>query len=296
MVNRKDFFHLHFIVLIWGFTAILGKLLDIPAVETVLYRTLLAFIGLSIVMTVRGRSLSIDKKGFFEILFVGISISAHWILFFAAAKVSNVSIALAGMSTATLWTAILEPMMLHKRPSKVDVGFGLVIIVGLYIIFRFEFNHALGLTMAVSSAVLSAFFSIRNYTLIKRFNHMSITVIEMLGAFLATLAFLPFYSIYFSKTGSIAWIPSAIDWLWLILLSQLCTVYAFTASTEIMKRVSAFMVNLTINLEPIYGILLAYIIFGDSEKMSGGFYAGGLIILIAVLCYPMVNRWKMKSA
>lgn len=290
MSSTKDYLSLHFLVFIWGFTAILGKLLTIPAVETVFFRTLLAFIGLLIYMAVKKKKFDVDNKGVLEILLVGVSVSAHWILFFAAAKVANVSIALAGMSTATLWTAILEPIMLKRKPKPLDFFFGFLIIIGLYVIFKFEFDHALGLSMAIISAGLSAFFSIRNYKLIRRYNHITITVLEMLGACIVTALFFPFYKIYFAEGNILQLTPTNQDWIWLLILSQVCTVYAFTHSTEIMKRLEAFTVNLTINLEPIYGIILAYFIFGDSEKMSSGFYLGGLIILLSVFSYPILEK------
>ena len=126
--------------------------------------------GLIVVMIYRKQKFDLDRKGFIEVISVGLSISAHWILFFAAAKIANVSIALAGMSTATLWTAILEPIMLKRKPKSLDFIFGLLIMIGLYVIFKFEFDHALGLTMAIVSAGLSAYFSIRNYKLIRRYN------------------------------------------------------------------------------------------------------------------------------
>ena len=295
MASTKDYLSLHFLVFIWGFTAILGKLLSIPAVETVFFRTLLAFAGLLIYMFLKKKKFDIDKKGILEILMVGLSVSAHWILFFSAAKVSNVSIALAGMSTATLWTAILEPIMLKRAAKKLDFLFGFIIIIGLYVIFKFEFNHALGLSMAIVSAGLSAYFSIRNYKLVRRYSHISITMLEMLGACLFTALFFPIYKIYFAENNVLQLLPTNLDWIWLIILSQICTVYAFTHSTEIMKRLEAFTVNLTINLEPIYGIILAYFIFGDSEKMSSGFYFGGIIILVAVFSYPILER-KLRKA
>lgn len=295
MNSTKDYLHLHFLVFIWGFTAILGKLLTIPAVETVLYRTLLSVIGLVIIMLIRKKRMRVDNIGLIKILGVGVSVSAHWILFFAAAKVSNVSIALAGMSTATLWTAILEPIMLKKKPDLLKFIFGFIIMIGLYVIFKFEFNHALGLIMAILSAGLSAFFSICNSKLINKYTPMSITIWEMFGAFLTTLIFIPFYQAHFVENGVIAWIPTIKDWGWLIILSQLCTVYAFTASTKIMKKISVFIVNLTVNLEPIYGIILAYFIFGDSEKMSLGFYSGGAIILLSVFLYPIIEKITRKT-
>lgn len=295
MVSTKDYLHLHFMVFIWGFTAVLGLLISLPALETVFYRTLLAFVGMVVYMIVTKRSalLVVSYNDVKRIFWVGIAVSLHWICFFAAGKVSNVSIALAGLSTTTLWTSILEPIMLRKRFSKLDFGFGLVIFIGLYIIFKFEFNHALGLFLGIAAAFLSALFSISNFKLIKQVSHYSITVYEMLSANIFTLVFLLIYSNVDSI--SVQWQPTFKDWIWLLILSQICTVYAFAASVEIMKRISAFLVNLTVNLEPIYGILLAYIVFGDSEKMSSGFYFGGFIILFAVFLYPIAARKLRKS-
>ena len=294
MTSTKDFLSLHFMVFIWGFTAVLGLLISVSALEIVFFRTGLATIGLALFMLLANKgSFKIPLKSLLYISFIGVAIAAHWLSFFAAGKVANVSIALAGMSTATLWTAILEPIMLKVKPKKLDFIFGIFIIIGLYIIFQFEFDHALGLFLGVLAAFLSAFFSIANFKLIRKYNQYTISLYELASACIITLIAIFIYQSY-EPNFNMNWKLSLPDLGWLLILSQICTVYAFTASVEIMKRISAFLVNLTVNLEPIYGIVLAYMIFGESEKMSSGFYFGGIIILISVFSYPILERKLRK--
>ena len=162
MPNFKDYLQLHFIVLIWGFTAILGLLIEIPSVELVFYRTLSASLILFGLLYFQKHSYQVTRKEIFIILGTGMLIAAHWILFFASAKVSTASVCLAGMTTATLWTSLVEPLFHRRKIKTFEIVLGLIIIFGLYIIFRFEFNHVLGLSMAVASAFLAALFSVIN--------------------------------------------------------------------------------------------------------------------------------------
>lgn len=295
MSQTKDYIKLHFIVLIWGFTAILGLLISIPSVEIVFYRTLLSFIALGILLHFRKRNFSLGHHEILKILSTGVLIAAHWILFFAAARVSTASVCLAGMATCSLWTSFIEPAFNKRRINMVEVLLGLVVIVGLYVIFRFEFDHALGLTMAIISAFLSAMFTVINGQFIKKHNPFMITFYEMIGACLGTALFFPIYMTYFSD-GALNLSPTLLDWFYLAILAGVCTVYAYSISVELMKRISAFVINLTVNLEPVYGIILAVLIFGEKEQMAGGFYVGTLIILSAVLSYPLINRYRRRRA
>ncbi|MEL7004323.1 MAG: DMT family transporter [Bacteroidota bacterium] len=292
----QDYAKLHFIVLIWGFTAILGALITVPAVEIVFYRTLISFLALGALLYFRRQSFRIGSQQIFKILGTGVLIALHWILFFASAQISTVSVCLAGMATCSFWTSFIEPALNKRKIRVFEVVLGLVVIVGLYIIFRFEFDHVLGLSLAVVSAMLSALFSVINGKLAKRHNPYMITFYEMIGAWLGTLAFIPIYVSYFAENGQIQWTPSYMDWLYLSILALFCTVYAYSVSVELMKRISAFVVNLTVNLEPVYGIILALLIFGEKEQMGSGFYLGTLIILLSVLAYPVVNKYYKRKA
>ena len=290
----KDFLQLHFIVMLWGFTAILGVLISIPAVEMVFYRTLLAAAGLYVLLRYRGLQLWSGKGPMGSMLLTGILIAAHWILFFAAARVSSVSICLAGMATGSLWTSILEPLVMRRPFKWYELFLGGVVILGLYVIFRFEFDHALGLSMAIASAFLSSAFTVINSRLTQHHNHFLITFWEMIGACLAIILFFPVYTMTLAEGGVLMLGLNWVDVACLLALALVCTVYAYSVSVELQKRLSAFTVNLTVNLEPIYGILLAILIFKEHKQLTTGFFMGTLIILSAVLIYPVLVRLERK--
>ncbi len=289
-ILSADYLKLHFTVFIWGFTAILGLLITIPAVEIVFYRTLISFLVLGLLLWFRGRSFDLGGITILQMLGTGLLIGAHWILFFASARISTASVCLAGMATCSLWTSFLEPLMNRRKIKVFEVVLGLVAILGLYVIFRFEFDHALGLGLAVASAFLGALFTVINAKFTRKHNPYMITFYEMIGACAGTALFFPVYMKWFSD-GTLSLVPTEMDWLYLGILAIICTVYAYSLSVELMKRISAFAVNLTVNLEPVYGIIMALIIFGDKEKMAGGFYWGTLIILASVLAYPVLNHY-----
>ena len=297
----KDYLKLHFIVLLWGFTAILGKLITVPPVELVFWRTLLASTGLAGLLA-RRRSGRVAPRELLKLLGVGALVAAHWITFFLAARLSSVSVCLAGLATLALWTSLLEPLLLWRRVRPYEVGLGLLAMLGLYLISQAEFNQLTGLLVAVVSAGLSALFSVLNSQLVKRHAPLRLTLNEMAGACLSISLFFPVYSRYFTQGVGLRLAWHGLDWLWLLLLAGACTVYAFSTSVELMKRLSAFVVNLTINLEPVYGIVLAQALFVlrvpgfGQEKMSGGFYAGTVLILASVLVHPLLNRWNQRRA
>jgi drug/metabolite transporter (DMT)-like permease len=279
-------------VLIWGVTSILGLLISLPSLELVFYRTLLAAIGVAVLMGIRKESLRVAPMDLLKIIGVGVLISLHWIFFFWSAKVSTASVCLAGMATTSLWTSFLDPLINKKRIKPFEVALGLLVISGLLVIFQFENGYWLGLFMALAAAFLSALFSILNGRLTFRYSPYQITFYEMAAASLVALLFLPLYS-YIDGTA-IQWTWKGLDWFWILILAGICTVYAFSVSVELMKRLSVFSINLTINLEPVYGILLAVLIFGEKEKMTQQFYLGTGIIFISVLIYPALNYWQKK--
>lgn len=296
MIEDKVYYlKLHFIVLIWGFTAILGLLIEIPAVEIVFFRTLIASIGLFLLLRFRKRTFNLGRSQVIKIIATGALISAHWILFFGAARVSTASVCLAGMATCSFWTSFLEPLMTKNKVKAYEVFLGLFVILGLYIIFKFEFTYALGLSMAILSALLASIFTIINGQFIKHgHNPYTITFYEMIGAFLATVIFLPFYSLWMTDGTGLQLLPSSMDWFYLAILAIVCTVYAYSVSVEIMKKLSAFVINLTVNMEPVYGIILAVFIFGEKEQMKPEFYIGTLVILLSVLSYPFFNKMHKR--
>ena len=294
MSRSRDYLELHFLVLLWGITAILGVLISIPPVELVFYRTFLSAIFLVIIIKIRGTGFDLSRQSIGYLLMAGVLVAAHWITFFWSARVANVSVSLAGFATIALWTSILEPILLKKKFHWYELVLGLVVILGLYVIFRFEFAYAWGLTLAVISALLVAVFTVLNRKWTFRHDHYVITFYEMIGASVSIAVFLPWY--HYLQPDGVQLIPTNLDWVYLIILSLVCTVYAYSVSVELMKRISAFAVNLTVNLEPVYGIILAVIIFREKERMTAGFYWGTGIILIAVLVHPILNHLLPDSS
>lgn len=290
----KDYLLLHFIVLIWGFTAILGLLISLPSLELVFYRTGIATIGVVLVMILRKKSMIVTPPELLKIAGVGVLISLHWIFFFWSARVSTASVCLAGMATTSLWTAFVEPMVNRTKVKWYEVALGLMVISGLLVIFQFETGYWLGLSMALVSAFLGALFSVLNGRLTLRHTPYQITLYEMAAACLFALLFMPIYARFLTDGAPIQWAWKGLDWLWLVILGGVCTVYAFSVSVDLMKRLPVFSINLTINLEPVYGILLAVLVFGEKEKMTPQFYLGTLIILISVLIYPVLNYWNKR--
>ncbi|MEQ9404235.1 MAG: DMT family transporter [Cyclobacteriaceae bacterium] len=293
--ESKDYLHLHFIVLIWGFTAILGFLINLPPVEVVFYRTLIASGGLYILIKLTKKGLSIDTRKDYAIIFgTGALIALHWVTFFLSARISNVSVSLAGMATCSLWTAFIEPLSQGRRVKGYEVVLSIIAFIGIAIIFNAELDFLSGLIVAIFSAFLSALFSVINGGLVKKYDPYVITYYEMVGACISIGLFFPIYAISFSEGLQLN--GKVMDFVYLTILAVACTVYAYSASVQLMKRISVFTINLTVNLEPIYGIILALIIFGQSEEMSGGFYFGTGLILVSVLLYPMLNRRFKRKA
>ena len=218
----------------------------------------------------------------------GIIIAAHWLTFYQAIKVSNVSITLACLSTGAFFASILEPIFYKRKVIWYELLFGVIVVVGLGIIFNVETKYKTGIYLAVTSAFLSALFSVINGKYAKEYNPNIISLYELSsGVF--------FISIYLFFAGSFTpafFALSINDLIWLFLLSSICTAYAFSASVKVMKFLSPFTVMLTINLEPIYGIILALLIFKDGEEMTPLFYVGALIILATVIANGIVKSYK----
>ncbi len=289
-MKSTHYLELHVIVFLWGFTAVLGVLIALPAVELVLYRTLGSAISIAILLKILKKPLFIDKKATVQLLSTGLIFAIHWIMFFWSAKISNVSVLLVGMSTVTFWTAILDPLMNGGKVRSLEIILGVVIVFGVYIVFRADLSYMLGFSMAIIAAICAAIFTVLNAQFASRIHHYHVMGYEMAGAFIGTLLFLPFY-FYFLAKGQLQLVISPTDGFYIAVLVVVCTLYAYSASVKLMKTISPFMVNLTISLEPVYGILLALLIFGDSEKMNSNFYLGSAIILFAVMSYPLLNRF-----
>jgi drug/metabolite transporter (DMT)-like permease len=278
----RDHLKLQFIIILWGFTAVLGALITLEAASLVLYRTAIAALVLALWQHHR---LRLPRKYAVQFTLTGFIIGAHWITFFLAVKIANVSICMVGIATLSLWTALIEPLMIKRRKFRpIDLILSIVVGLGVTIIFLSEVQFSLGILIALLSALLAAIFSVVNCYHIRKAGHLVITTYEMAGAAL----FCAIYIALFDRQISL--IPTTQDWLWLIILSVFCTVIAFSQYVELLKRVPVFTMNFASNLEPVYGILLAALILHDYRFLNSGFYLGAAIIIISMLAYPLLRK------
>jgi drug/metabolite transporter (DMT)-like permease len=289
MASSTDYLKLHFIVFLWGFSAILGKLVSIAAVELVWYRSIFAILGMGAVIYFSRGTFKVTRPDLYKLLAIGGIVSIHWIAFFGSARVSNVSVSLIGFATNSLWTALLEPWFNRSRIKKYELLLGLMVISGLYIIFSFDFHYKFGLLVGVFAGFTSALFAVLNSKMVRRNSARTITFYEMIGVSVATLVLLPF-SPMLGMQLRLPLLPSGMDLLYIAILAGVCSVYAYTVAVELMKRISVFMIQLTLNLEPVYGIIMAVVIFGQQEKMNLSFYIGAIVILCAVITYPFLRK------
>jgi len=290
--HNKNLLLLHATVFVWGFTGILGELISINATLLVWYRVLIASSSLFVWFKLSKTTYKTDKRILAKLIFTGSILAVHWILFFYSIKQSTVSVTLVCLSSITLFTAILEPLTSRKKIQAIEIIVGLMIITGIYLIFEFESQYTLGIITGLLSALCASSFSIINSKLIKHTTAPIISFYELLGAFL----WITLYLLLADVASIIRTVPGTQDSIYLLLLGTICTSVAYVAGVSVMKELSAFRVALITNLEPIYGIMLAFVILGKSEQMSLGFYSGALIILSSIFLYPVIkdraNRGK----
>ncbi|MCE1199132.1 MAG: DMT family transporter [Marinilabiliales bacterium] len=283
---------LHLIVLIYGFTAVLGKLIQLPALELVWYRMILAVATFFVYLLIRKESFRVPFRTMAAFFGIGLIIALHWVTFFGAIKLSNISVALGCFATTTLFTSFLEPFFFRKRINWIEVLTGLLILAGLYLIFRFETRYAAGMAVALFSAFLAGLFTVLNRKLVARHKAVIISFYEMIGGMSGLTVLLLIMGF---ADGRNLLTPSWSDLFYLFLLGTLCTAFAHTIQVAVMKHLTAYNVTLTINLEPVYGILMAFFFFGESERMTTGFYLGTLIILASVFGYPISAYYRQKK-
>lgn len=288
----KSYLELHFIVFIWGFTAILGALISINADALVWYRMLFASIFIFFYIVFKKKSFRIAPKELFKLTFAGLLIALHWITFFKAIQVSNVSITLSIFSLGAFLASILEPIFYGRKILRYEVVLGLLIIVGLGLILQFEMNYYEGMIYALVSIIIGVLFTLMNGKLIEKNESAIITFYE----FIAGVVFISIYFLFENKFNFDFFVLSVKDWVLILVLSTICTAYAFTASVKVMRLLSPYTVMLTTSLEPVYGIILAYFIIGGKEKMNLEFYFGAILILITVVLNGIIKHKKENKA
>lgn len=282
----KNQLHLHFLVFIAGFTAILGELISLEAIPLVWYRMLIAGVLMFGFIKIKKISLVVPFKTILKFFLAGIVIALHWITFFAAIKVSNISITLAMFSTGAFFASLIEPIFYKRKIIPYEIIFGLLVIAGVFMIMQTEIKYLLGICLGIISALFSSLFAVINGKFVAHHNASTISFYE----FISGVFFISLY-IAFSNDGFDAsfFKLSINDWLYLGILASVCTAYAFIASVYVMRYITPYSVVLTYNLEPIYGIFLALLFFPQTEVMPPVFYIGAALIICTVLMNALVK-------
>jgi drug/metabolite transporter (DMT)-like permease len=288
---KKAFIQLHIAVFLAGFTGILGKLITLNEGLLVWYRLMITAVTLWIIAFFRKKSIKISRGDALKIFGVGAVAALHWVTFYGSIKYANVSIALVCFSAVGFFTAIFEPLIFKKKIDMNELMLGLLVIIGIYFIFHFDPGYKTGIIIGIISALLGSIFPIFNRILLQKNSPETVTMYELSGGFLFLTILLPFYLKLFPAKYIF---PNMDDWFWLLLLSWVCTVIAFNLSMNALKKISAFTVNLTYNLEPVYGILLAFVVLGENKYLNNGFYIGFALIIITIIL-QMVNIYNKKK-
>ena len=288
---KKAFIQLHIAVFLAGFTAILGKLIGLNEGLLVWYRLLITVLTLALILFFKKQLQLISLKDALKIGGVGFVVAMHWVTFYGSVKYANVSVALVCFSASGFFSAFFEPLFFKRSINITEVLLGMLAIAGIYIIFDFHPQFKVGIIFGILSAVGSALFPIFNKKLLARFTPTTLTLYELGGGFLILSLLVPFYLMKFPANY---YLPTNWDWIWLVVLAWFCTVLSFDLQLNALKKISPFTANLTYNLEPVYGIVLAFIFFNENKSLNGHFYIGVGLILLAVIL-QMARLWYTKT-
>jgi len=278
---KQALIKLHISVFLAGFTGILGVLIQLNEMTLVWYRIMITVVSLSVLFSLTNKSTRIPKKQAVHYFLIGTLIALHWVAFYGSIKLSNVSIGLVCFSATGLFTALLEPILVTKKLQWVELGLGLLSLLGIYLIFHFDERYQTGIVVGIISAFLAALFSVLNKKQVAEAEPTVMMLYELTGGLVILTLLMPVYAYFFPETSII---PTVSDLGWLLVLSWLCTIVAMQLMLDSLKKVSAFTQNLSLNLEPVYAIIMAFIFFDENKYLSASFYYGvGLIILSVVL-------------
>ncbi len=291
--TRIAYLETHLAVFLWGFTAILGKWISLSELPLVWQRMWMTTLCLLFVPRVLKGLKTLPFRDFKLFVLIGFLIAFHWVLFYGSIKYSNASIALCGLATTSLFTAFLEPLFFRKKIRFAEVFLGFIVIFGIFLIFNTTPAHFnLGFGLGLLSAVLAALFSILNKKYVNRGDPASLTTVEMGSGFLILTLLFPFYLIWFPQAIIM---PGTEDWILLAIMSAVCTAFPMVISLKALKHISAFASNIILNLEPIYGMIMAWFIFEENKELSFSFYLGALMIIGSVLLHPLLESNRVKN-
>jgi len=294
--ERRAYLELHTAVFLFGFTAILGDLIQLSALLIVWWRVLLTSISLLFLVRLVRIVRELPPRTILLFMGIGVIVAVHWLTFYGAIKLSNASICLVAMATTSFFTSFLEPLILRQRVKGYEILLGLLIVPGMVLIVNTtDLSLMTGLWVGLLSAFLASLFATLNKKHISRSDELSITFLELGSAWLFLSLVIPLYG-WWTEEPTEIWPPRWQDWMYLIVLSLLCTTFAYVLALRALRHLSAFASNLTVNLEPVYGIVLAWLILQEHEELSPGFYLGVAIILLAVFSHPFLKKRFKKPA
>ena len=291
---KKAFFQLHLAVFLAGFSGVLGKLITLNEGLLVWYRLLISAVTMWIIFSISKKIKRILITDALQIMGIGFIAAMHWVTFYGAIKYANISVALVCFSAVGFFTALMEPLLLRVRIKWSEVLLGILVMVGIYIIFHFDPEYKVGIILGLLSALLLAVMVILIRIVLQKINIETVLTYQMSGGFLSLTILLPFYLQYFPVQNIF---PSSNDWMWLFVLSWLCSVWAFQLSSNALKKLSAFTVNLTYNLEPVYGILLAFIVYSENKILGFSFLVGLSLIMASLVIHVwmILNQQKREK-
>lgn len=288
---KKAFLQLHTAILLAGVTGVLGRLIHLNEAWLVFYRLLFTVAILWALYAFSKTKTPLNGRAIRTMLGIGAVVGLHWVSFYGSIKYANVSVALVAFSSLGFFSAVLEPFILRKPLSWIELALGLLAVLGVALIFHFDTRYEKGILFGGVSAFLGALFTVLNKKVMERHDAETVTRWEMTGGLLTVTLILPFYLPLFGLGFEL---PSFSDIGWLILLAWCCTVWAFKLSLRALEKISPFTVNLSYNLEPLYGILLAFALFQENRELQGSFYLGSSLILLAIVL-QMVKVFAEKK-
>jgi drug/metabolite transporter (DMT)-like permease len=290
---RKAFILIHVSIFLWGFTGIFARAIDLSEGVLVWYRMLLTASCWVVILMLTRKLIWPGKRDFMRISIVGLLVAVHWLFFYGSIKYSNISIGMSCLPMIAVFSSIIEPVMNRQRFKWIELLLALVALIGMFLIFQFSEVHRVGILLGLISALLGAVFTILNKRLVSDLNSEIITTYEIGTGFVWLTLLMPLYLFLFPTEKLL---PDARDWLLLIVFAVVCTVIPFNLSMKALKDVSAFTANLSLNLEPVYGIVLAFLIYQEQKELPGAFYIGAALILLSVVIYMLIHfRHRLKN-
>jgi drug/metabolite transporter (DMT)-like permease len=283
---KKALLQLHTAVFLWGFTGVLGRAITLDSTMLVWWRLLITMVSLWLLYLVQGKARKMEWKGALKIALIGTVLALHWVCFYASIKLANVTIALTCLSTTALIAALIEPLILKKRFDAFEIFLGLFAIAGILIIYNTHIQFSTGIVVGLLSSFFTVLVSVLNKSIVDKHNPENITLYQLTGGFLGLTILLPLFQVFFPEKWAA---PTPWDWLWLVVLSWLCTILTFFLYIRALKKVSAFTMNLTLTLEPLYGIILAFLLYQENQMFSQWFYVGFALIALAVV----LHMWRL---